>query len=229
MALNELARSRLANLGRKGSLPRAGMRMVRCPACGEIDHRSLCRQVCPKCGSEMPSNPPNICRLCGEPCPGRRYSWCSDECVDAYNLISSSAALRQATFARDKGICAICGVDCDALQKRVDAMGYEQRGAAFAVLRENGSNVPTCRTSFCGSLWESHHVEPVDEGGSWELSNVQTLCHPCHKEKTAKQAGRRGKQQKLIFKARRRTPEFLRLVELRDEEWLGCLCRNRRA
>lgn len=211
MPLNELARSRLANLGRKGSLPRAGMRMVRCPSCGEIDHRSLCRQVCPKCGSEMPSNPPNICRLCGEPCPGRRYSWCSDEHLDAYNLISSSAALRQATFARDKGICAVCGVDCDGLQKRVDAMGYEQRGEAFAVLRENGFDVPTCRTSFCGSLWQADHVEPLDEGGSWALSNIQTLCTSHHKEKTAEQANRRARQLRLIGKKWRQTQKMLRL------------------
>lgn len=213
MPLNELARSRLAQLGRKGSLPERPIRILRCERCGLSVRNYLAKKLCRGCKAPMPEKLRPICRLCGEPCPGRRYSWCSDECVDAYLLVSDSAALRRATFARDKGICAVCGVDCAALQERLDAMGYEQRGEAFVVLRENGFNVPTFRTDFCGSLWEAHHAEALDEGGSWELSNVQTLCSPHHKEKTAEQAGRRARQIRLIGKKWRRTQEMFRLSQ----------------
>jgi 5-methylcytosine-specific restriction protein A len=38
----------------------------------------------------------------------------------------------------------------------------------------------------CGSLGplEVDHILPVAKGGSWEPTNLQTLCSPCHKEKT---------------------------------------------
>lgn len=161
----------------------------------------------------MPAKPLHMCRLCGEPCPGRRSSWCSDECMDAYFTATDSNWLRRKVFERDKGICAICGIDAEALQNRLNYMHYEQRTEAFAVLRENGFNVPGYGTSSCGSLWEADHLEPLDEGGSWELSNIQTLCTPHHKEKTAEQAARRGRQQRLIGKKWRRTQEMLRLSQ----------------
>lgn len=37
------------------------------------------------------------------------------------------------------------------------------------------------------SLWEADHILEVVNGGiDLGLSNIQTLCIPCHKEKTAK-------------------------------------------
>jgi len=37
--------------------------------------------------------------------------------------------------------------------------------------------------------WDADHITPVERGGgSCGLENLQTLCHPCHKAKTAKQA-----------------------------------------
>ena len=43
-----------------------------------------------------------------------------------------------------------------------------------------------------GSLWDMDHIHPVDEGGGGcGLDNLQTLCQPCHKAKTRRQAGDR--------------------------------------
>lgn len=192
MPLSELARSRLAALGRKGSLP---LRPHRLPG-------------------ERP-----ICRLCSEPCPGRRYNWCSDECFDAYSLATDSAVLRRWTFERDKGICAECGLDCMALRKTAECMSErygslewaKARTAAMrATLRDNGFEADGFRCS----LWDADHIEPLAEGGSWELSNVQTLCTPCHKRKTAAQAGRRAKQGRLIGRPTRIwTPEMVALIK----------------
>ncbi|MEU6704735.1 HNH endonuclease [Streptomyces wuyuanensis] len=33
---------------------------------------------------------------------------------------------------------------------------------------------------------EVDHIVPIAKGGTWELSNAQTLCRPCHLAKTAK-------------------------------------------
>lgn len=218
MALNDLAHSRLAALIRKpGSrtLPLPGWRMMRvkCLGCGLSVTKSRWTKHCRRCRAEMPPKPPYLCRLCGEPCPGRRSSWCSDECMDAYYTATDAGWLRRKVLKRDKGICAACGIDAEALGNRLDYMHHEQRTEAFKVLRENGFNVPSYGTYSCSSLWEADHVEALDEGGSRELSNVQTLCHPCHKEKTAEQASRRGKQQRLIGRKWRRTQEMLRLSQ----------------
>lgn len=40
--------------------------------------------------------------------------------------------------------------------------------------------------------WDADHIDPLIDGGSFELSNLQTLCGPCHKAKTAREAGERA-------------------------------------
>lgn len=42
--------------------------------------------------------------------------------------------------------------------------------------------------------WDADHIIPVCEGGgNCGIENFRTLCHPCHKEETAKLAKRRAK------------------------------------
>ena len=40
--------------------------------------------------------------------------------------------------------------------------------------------------------WEHDHIIPLKDGGSHALDNIQTLCIPCHKLKTAREAGARA-------------------------------------
>jgi 5-methylcytosine-specific restriction endonuclease McrA len=44
--------------------------------------------------------------------------------------------------------------------------------------------------SFSG--WEADHIEPIWAGGRHDMSNLQTLCSGCHKEKTAGEAKQRA-------------------------------------
>jgi len=44
------------------------------------------------------------------------------------------------------------------------------------------------------SLWELDHIVPLVDGGSHDPSNLQTLCTPCHKKKTAQEARQRAAQ-----------------------------------
>lgn len=123
------------------------------------------------------------CRWCGEAIvygdgpkqgtPDRRRRWHPD-CVDDYNL-SDPREARRRVRRRDRGICAACGIDTRALRR-----AHRGRGSVRA-LRALGF-VPR------RSLWELDHIVPLIDGGGHELANLQTLCTPCHKNKTAAEA-----------------------------------------
>ncbi|MAJ59069.1 MAG: hypothetical protein CBC48_03205 [bacterium TMED88] len=48
------------------------------------------------------------------------------------------------------------------------------------------------------SLWEVDHIVPLVDGGSHEMSNLQSLCTPCHKRKTAAEATARAFKPKPV-------------------------------
>ena len=127
------------------------------------------------------------CRWCGEqilwtsgPRQGqldRRRRW-HPQCVAAYEASDPRQARRQVR-KRDRGRCAACGLDSYALRRslRGPGMGRALRKRGFVARR---------------SLWELDHIVPLIDGGSHELSNLQTLCTPCHKKKTAEEARKRA-------------------------------------
>ena len=43
------------------------------------------------------------------------------------------------------------------------------------------------------SLWECDHVIPSTDGGADALDNLQTLCQPCHRNKTARENSARAR------------------------------------
>ena len=131
--------------------------------------------------------PRGTCRWCGEPIlhgPGpkegkvdARRRW-HPACVDTYNA-SDPRELRRRVRKRDRGICRECGLDTNRLRREVRGRGRAKK------LRERGF-LPR------RSLWELDHVVPLIEGGSHELDNLQTLCVPCHRKKTAAEARQRA-------------------------------------
>lgn len=135
--------------------------------------------------------PRAICRWCGEAIvypdgpkqgqPDRRRRW-HPECVVAYDA-SDPREARRRVRKRDRGICAACGLDTRVVKK-----AHRGRGSARA-LRALGY-VPR------RSLWELDHVVPLIDGGGHELANLQTLCTPCHKRKTAAEARQRAERER---------------------------------
>lgn len=199
MEVNDIARSRLAELGRgKGrTLPHRELHSYRrCAECGQM-HPAR-RKNCPKCSAKQPPMPKAKCRLCDEPLPSRRRAWCSDDCLDAYFMVISSSHVRAKVFERDRGVCTECGLDTGGLENRIRRLPREAQRAAHHMLGTLGFD--TASDWRILSLWCADHIEPLAEGGGYGLDNVQTLCTPCHKEKTAEQAGRKAKQRKLIGK-----------------------------
>ena len=53
----------------------------------------------------------NLCRWCELEVPKGRLTFCSDFCVEEWRLRTDPGFVREKTLARDKGVCAECGVD----------------------------------------------------------------------------------------------------------------------
>jgi len=121
----------------------------------------------------------NLCRWCSLEVPKGRLTFCSDFCVDEWRLRTDPGYLREKTFERDRGVCAVCGVDTVAAWIDVK----KRRGAArVKLLHHWGLKTLTRR-----SLWDADHIVPVIEGGgACDLSNIRTLCLRCHRDATAR-------------------------------------------
>ena len=130
--------------------------------------------------------PRGTCRWCGDsilhedgPKRGERNRlrrW-HPACFDSYNE-SDPREARRRVRKRDRGHCAICGLDTVRLRRSIRGKG------AFEKTRALGFKP---RKSF----WELDHIVPLIDGGSHDLPNLQTLCTPCHKRKTSAEAADR--------------------------------------
>ena len=153
---------------------------------------------------------PGRCRLCEEPLTGKRKSWCSEECSTSYYIVTSSSVLRYHVYNRDHGVCATCNMPCVDLEIQIygyDTMlklptpqsavkrSHHMVMAMRAEMQKRGFSVASNR-----SFWDADHYEALEEGGSWRLENVQTLCVPCHKKKTAEHTGRRARIKRVVGK-----------------------------
>jgi 5-methylcytosine-specific restriction protein A len=142
-----------------------------------------------------------LCRECGGPVRAPRRTFCSETCVDALRVRTSPSAARERVFARDRGICAACGLDTQALLRRlrrcpklgtragISAQARDLVRGFEAAVRFHRSGVRIRR-----SLWEADHIVPVVEGGGGcGVENLRTLCLPCHRAVTAKLTARRAR------------------------------------
>ncbi len=113
------------------------------------------------------------CRGCGELIPKGRQTWCSHSCYATYSPVMVISAVKE----RDKGVCQICGVDI------------------FATLRERFGVRAHFRK---GGRAEYDHIVPMCEGGLTVLTNLRTLCRPCHLSETKKLTTRRALARKAL-------------------------------
>jgi len=121
------------------------------------------------------------CRWCGKEVAGRRRTFCGASCVHEWKLRTDPGYLREQVFLRDRGVCAVCGVDTEALRKDKRKLDYRAR-RQFE--RDWGSR---------RNLWDADHIVPVVEGGGeCGLSNMRTLCLKCHRIATAELRNRLG-------------------------------------
>jgi len=159
-----------------------------------------------------------LCRLCSTEVPPRRRTFCSEDCVHEWKLTSDPGYVRSQLWKRDKGTCALCGVDTVALVKSIEQefdqternrrtswwagqriyRAHERYLALKARLDEHGISDGRwyARRSYQG-IWDADHVVPVSEGGGeCGLDNYRTLCMACHKAET-KELARRKKEDRM--------------------------------
>ncbi len=96
-----------------------------------------------------------------------------------WRLRSDPGYLRDRVFARDRGVCALCGTDT---VQAFRALRRSRGGRRTEALELWGLRSVQARRS----LWDADHILPVAEGGGQcDLGNLRTLCLPCHREVTA--------------------------------------------
>lgn len=168
--------------------------------------------------------PKGHCRNCAQPVPSGRRNWCGQRCVDDYLLRNSPAVARRAVFKRDRGVCALCGRDCEALRRRIERWigGRADTNRANCANTINTADDWRHRQRCCRllrrlarigpltALWQMDHTRPVVEGGGGcGLDNLRTLCLPCHKRVTRDLARRRA-ERRAEQRATRRALEAAR-------------------
>lgn len=151
--------------------------------------------------------PRKHCRWCGEPCKGRRSSFCSghptnyrrgqailvgEGCVHEWMLRSTPGYLRQEVFRRDRGVCAACGIDTIALKDLTwrfpSPKAAERKGLVLTAVEVFGALGFSVSEAWGDGMWHADHVVPVERGGGLcGLDQMQTLCAPCHRRKTARE------------------------------------------
>ena len=120
-----------------------------------------------------------LCRWCRSEVPKGRRTFCADTCVHEWKLRTDPGYLREHVFARDRGVCAACGVDTVALRR-------DMRKLDFAARRQFLRKWKLFENNPGKSFWDADHILPVAEGGGQcDLSNMRTLCLLCHREATA--------------------------------------------
>jgi len=127
----------------------------------------------------------NLCRWCNLEVPKGRQTFCSAWCVEEWRLRSDPGYLRERVFERDRGVCAVCSVDCVAAWNHLKRLRGSARLRAF---KEWGIT-----SRWRKSLWDADHVLPVVEGGGeCDLANLRTLCLKCHRASTTELRKRRA-------------------------------------
>lgn len=58
-----------------------------------------------------------LCKVCHAPLPPRRWAYCSDECWHR----NSPSIMRSKVWKRDRGVCALCGLDTKTVECRWEA------------------------------------------------------------------------------------------------------------
>lgn len=156
------------------------------------------------------------CIVCQKKLTGKQTKYCSKDCsYEAFNKMmfakGSSKHIKMEVFARDNGLCANCGIDCEKIQRISDHadsslylycldinpndLGSEFIGGKFVnyheefrkqYFKEARKIWKDTPLNFGGSCWQADHILEVVHGGKHEMENLQTLCNLCHKKKTAK-------------------------------------------
>ncbi len=125
----------------------------------------------------------NLCRYCGTETKPPRRTFCSAECVHQWNIRSNWSYARSQVIKRDKGICALCQMDCRKERREALKLPPEER-----VKRAEELGIPKHR--LYKKWYDIDHIVPVcldscEETGGVGLEGLRLLCLKCHRKVTA--------------------------------------------
>ena len=136
-----------------------------------------------------------LCLSCATPYDDRSrerfgHPFCAEACARRFRVLSAPGAAREALRRLERGVCRLCGLDCEALLRRLLAEpSVPERAARLEALGLFGSDERAWAVAArprAGDLWQADHVVPVAEGGGeCDLDNYRTLCERCHRGETA--------------------------------------------
>ncbi len=100
-----------------------------------------------------------------------------------------SVATRKAVYERDLGVCRQCGLDTYKVVRIIRSALAHYRSMGGDLWWDGGTDILEAigwipdldRTPF-----DTDHVRPVALGGEDVMENLQTLCQPCHRDRSAK-------------------------------------------
>jgi 5-methylcytosine-specific restriction endonuclease McrA len=149
-------------------------------------------------GHRVPPRPPFIntskpgqCKFCGDPIItngriNRRASW-HPQCALRWTIMNSPRDARRFVFVRDRGICKECNKNCSPNNGNPDTVARIIEQIMSPPSDQHHKQLPTMPLG----MWELDHVIPLSQAQRmgnpphlWQLSNMQTLCPPCHVIKT---------------------------------------------
>lgn len=141
------------------------------------------------------------CRWCGTAVAGRRQSWCSTDCVRAYEVLALPAVTRKVVVKAAGGRCQLCEWAVVASEKRVRAqvaaLSWAKR-RLFTTWLEKWLG----KGGFSRRFYDIDHTIPLVEGGEHRLANLRLLCRPCHRGETTKLARKRAEEAKNTMSSR---------------------------
>jgi 5-methylcytosine-specific restriction endonuclease McrA len=107
--------------------------------------------------------------------------------------------MRQRVFRRDGGVCALCGIDTTKLGMILKAEWHRiKRARTEQERRERAEFRQRYRWFFRRrTYWDADHIVPVAEGGGeCTMTNIRTLCVPCHQRVTKVQVRKRASRRR---------------------------------
>lgn len=106
--------------------------------------------------SKLPKGPNGraLCRQCQTEVPVGRRTFCSQPCIDLW-MVRTGSGMVKFIKKRDKGICALCGLDCEALKKKLRDLGKPPSVPDFKY--ESGDYSDEFTLTEAGKLrWRAH-------------------------------------------------------------------------
>jgi 5-methylcytosine-specific restriction endonuclease McrA len=115
------------------------------------------------------------CRFCGGAVVRPRLTFCSQKCVDQWTLRTRPAEARRQVELRDRGVCAVCGVDTQQIERLAKRLYLLANGAWRIAYGGVRTSVGVDDTALGTRLLCWHRYPSAAKAAMW-LDWLQHMC-----------------------------------------------------